>query len=83
MCKKFDDVEVYTLQSSDKSLTITILKGGYNHEDPASYMDGVVEDYVKNRAYNEFIETNLDLPWVRVIIEGINEIAFTKYPKDE
>lgn len=83
MSKKFDDVDIYTLKSEDKKLVVTILRGGYNHEDPASYMDEVVKNYVENKDYNEFIETNLDLPWVRVIIEGINEIAFTKYSKDE
>ena len=37
-------------------------------------MDNIVSLYVENRGYNEFIESFLDNPWVRVILEGINEI---------
>lgn len=59
--------------------TISILCGGLNANNPKSFMDEVVSQYVKGEMYNEFIEIFLDNPYVRVIITGINEIEFKEF----
>ena len=47
--------------------------------DPAKYLNEAVHQYVKNEGYNEFKDANLDNPWVRVIIKGINEIKSVEF----
>ena len=42
--------------------------------DPVKHLNAAVQQYVGYEAYNEFIDANMDNPWVRVIIKGINEI---------
>lgn len=36
--------------------------------DPVSHLNKAVKEYVGDREYNEFIDANMDNPWVRVII---------------
>lgn len=43
-------------------------------DDPVSKLDDAVSEYVGNVAYNQFIDINMDNPWVRVIISGINDM---------
>jgi hypothetical protein len=43
-------------------------------EDPVSKLDLAVHQYVGTVGYNEFIDINMDNPWVRVILSGINEM---------
>ncbi len=42
--------------------------------DPVKYLNEAVDLYVQNEGYNEFIDANMDNPWVRVIIKGINNM---------
>jgi hypothetical protein len=58
---------------------ITILIGGFHSKNPKAYMDNVVSEYVEDSLYNEFIESHLDMPQVRIILSGINEIDYDKY----
>lgn len=58
---------------------IAILKGGFGHPDPNSFMDKAVKKYVGKAYYNEFIESNLDLPWIRIVLLGINELNMVPY----
>ena len=71
--QNYPDVQIYEDRTS-AGLRIAILRGGLGRPDPQSYMDNIVSLYVENRGYNEFIESFLDNPWVRVILEGIKEI---------
>jgi hypothetical protein len=70
----YPDVQIYEGRTSE-GLRIAILRGGLGQPNPTEYMDNIVSEFVENRGYNEFIERFLDNPWVRVILEGINEIA--------
>lgn len=47
--------------------------------DPVSNLRDVVRDYTKGRNYNEFIDSHLDNPWIRVIIIGINDLPQERY----
>jgi hypothetical protein len=40
--------------------------------DPVKHLNEAVHYYVGTNGYNEFIDANMDNPWVRVIIKGIN-----------
>ncbi len=60
---------------------VAILVGGFDKESPKGYMDRIVKEYTNGAKYNDFIEVFLDNPYVRVIVEGINEIKFAKYDK--
>jgi archaellum component FlaG (FlaF/FlaG flagellin family) len=42
--------------------------------DPVRKLNEAVSLYVKNEGYNEFIDANMDNPWIRVIIKGINDM---------
>lgn len=57
-----------------KSAKMAILVGGLNNENPKQYMDYVVATYVANTMYNEYIDANLDNPWLRIIIQDINDL---------
>lgn len=43
--------------------------------DPVKHLNDAVHYYVGTNFYNEFIDANMDNPWVRVIIKGINDIG--------
>lgn len=60
---------------------VAILVGGMGEESPKGYMDRIVKEYTNGAKYNDFVEIFLDNPYVRVIVEGINEIKFAKYDK--
>lgn len=48
-------------------------------DDPVKHLNESVSQYVQFEAYNEFIDANMDNPWVRVIIKGmdkINQVTF-------
>lgn len=39
--------------------------------DPVKHLDDAVYDYVGDKPFNEFIDADMDNPWVRVIIFGL------------
>jgi hypothetical protein len=43
-------------------------------DDPVAKLDWAVSEYVGHVGHNQFIDINMDNPWVRVIISGINEM---------
>jgi hypothetical protein len=43
-------------------------------EDPIAPLDNAVSVYVGHHGYTEFVDINMDNPWVRVIIDGINDM---------
>lgn len=74
--KQYPDVDMFQQKIDKGRGTLSILRGGWNHPNPKTYMDEVVSQYVEGKLYNEFIEVHLDIPQVRVIIEGINELDY-------
>lgn len=42
--------------------------------DPVNELDWAVNQYVGNELHMQFVDINMDNPWVRVIISGINEM---------
>lgn len=74
---QFPDVDIYRQKLDRGKGLLTILRGGWNVPNPKAYMDEAVRQYVEDRLHNQFIEIHLDIPQVRVIIEGINDIQYT------
>ncbi len=81
--KKIKIFEENILKNDNIIGKISIIIGGLGRGNPKEFMDKVVLDYVGYRSYNEFIENTLDNPWVRIIIEGINEFDYIKNEKYE
>lgn len=48
-------------------------------EDPVAILDKAVSQYVGHEGYSEFIDINMDNPWVRVVMSGINEMKQVPY----
>lgn len=42
--------------------------------DPIKNLREAVRQYVGKEGYNEFIDANMDNPWVKVIIKGILDV---------
>lgn len=64
----------YEVKNVNRAAYITILIGGLTSVNPKNFMDEVVYEYVYGRMYNEYIDANLDNPWLRIIIEDINDL---------
>lgn len=47
--------------------------------DPVKHLNEAVSHYVGTEGYNEFIDANMDNPWVRVIVKGINEMERVEF----
>lgn len=73
--EKYKDVEIKT-QELNGGGSIAILRGGLGEQNPKAYMDDVVSEFVQNEMYNEFIESFLDNPWVRIITFDFNNIRW-------
>lgn len=48
-------------------------------QDPIERLNDAVNIYVGHEGYNEFVDANMDNPWVRVIIKGINEVGHSVF----
>jgi hypothetical protein len=48
-------------------------------DDPVAILDEAVSQYVGHEGYSEFIDINMDNPWVRVVMSGINEMKQVPY----
>lgn len=71
----FPDVDIVRAPIGGRG-TVTILRGGWTRPDAKTYMDEAVRQFVENRPINQFVEIHLDIPQVRVIVEGINDINY-------
>jgi len=70
---KVKDVIYQEAETLNKKAKIGILV--YTGEgDPVKHLNEAVHYYVGTNSYNEFIDANMDNPWVRVIIKGINDL---------
>lgn len=80
----FEDVEIHVSQLNDNDGNmkgrLVILRGGLKSTEPISFMNNIVSNYVLKvgEPYNEFVEIQMDNPWVRVLVFGINEIGYTE-----
>lgn len=72
---QFPDVDIVQTPIGDRG-TVTILRGGWTRPDAKTYMDEAVRQFVENRLINQFVEIHLDIPQVRVIVEGINDLNY-------
>jgi len=43
--------------------------------DPVKNLNNAIELYTRGAEYTEFIDANMDNPWHRIIVSGINEIT--------
>lgn len=66
--------KTHEVRNKNKIVYMTVLVGGLNMQNPKSFMDGVVAEFVQDRMFNEYIDSNLDNPWLRIIIEDINDL---------
>lgn len=66
----------------DKVVYLTLLIGGLENENPKAFMDNVVSEYVQSRMFNEYIDSHLDNPWFRIIIEDVNDLINEKLPTE-
>jgi len=48
-------------------------------EDPVPKLDWAVSEYVGHEGYMEFIDINMDNPWTRVVISGINDMEQVEF----
>mgnify|MGYP007046708457 CR=1 FL=1 len=48
-------------------------------EDPVAKLDWAVSEYVGHDGYMEFIDINMDNPWTRVVICGINDMEQVEF----
>ena len=67
------DIIYQTATTSDSKIIIGILMY-IGSGDPVVKLNEAVSQYVRNEGYNEFIDANMDNPWIRIIIKGINEM---------
>lgn len=79
---KFPDVEIFEqdiVTKEGKNFKMAVLRGGFTQEYPKEYMDNVVYEYTKNYLHNQFVESHLDMPWVRIILTGINDLDYKPF----
>lgn len=50
--------------------------------DPVRHLNDAVHYYVGNVGYNEFIDANMDNPWIRVIIKGLDRLDQVPFNSD-
>jgi hypothetical protein len=46
----------------------TVVFEYYGEYDPVHAIDGAISEYFKNVEYVEFIDSNMDNPWIRIVI---------------
>lgn len=79
---KYPDVEIFEQDietEKGQRYKIAVLRGGFTQEYPKEYMDGVVSEYTSHYLHNQFVESHLDMPWVRVVLTGINELDYVPF----
>ena len=67
----------YSVNSCDNSnrSRMVVLIGGFGQSNPKSFMDRIVLECVSDgEPYNEYIESTLDNPWIRILFSNINNL---------
>ena len=78
---KTERPEVEIVEFPVKNGTIAILRGGLSSPTPKKFMDERVKEYVGKEPYSEFVGIELDNPWVRIVVKGINDLDFEDFGK--
>jgi hypothetical protein len=63
----------------EEGVRLTILRGDPRETSLQGLfqkMNEAVDNYVKDRSYNQYIEIHMDNPWTRIIIEDLNKLPF-------
>lgn len=68
---KFQESEIELTHKGKGKIAILMYCG---EDDPVALLDQAVSTYVGNKGHNQFIDINMDNPWIRVVIAGINEM---------
>ena len=71
---KLASAKVYSINTGNNEVFVTVLFGGLDLPNPKSFMDRVVSEYVEGRVYNEYVDIYGDNLWLRIIVEDINEL---------
>ena len=58
---------------------VAILRGGLHSDQPTKIMNEAVSKYVGDAKHNQFINIEMNDPWTRLIISGINKLDFKDY----
>lgn len=79
----FQDVDVFDQRlprdNRNPNSRLAILRGGLTSERPIGYMNSAVFEYTGGSLHNEFIESTLDNPWIRIILFDINNIEYQPF----
>lgn len=73
----FEDIVIRHHKINNKSSLAIFTYIGQG--DPVSNLKDVIYDYTRGKSYNEFIDSHLDNPWIKVIIIGINDLPQKRY----
>jgi hypothetical protein len=63
-----------------KGRIAVFLYGG--KKDPRQVLDNAIYQYVGNNGYHELVDSNMDNPWMRVILSDINNIEQKQFDGD-
>ena len=72
----------YEIPNSNKKGKLAILMYQGN-SDPKVFLDIAVSHYVENNGYHELIDSNLDNPWMRVLLSDINSLKQDPFDADK
>jgi hypothetical protein len=77
-----NDIIYQEVSTSNQKVKVGILiyRGA---DDPAKHLNAAVRAYVGREGYNEFIDANMDNPWIRVIIKGINDMEQVEFDPEQ
>lgn len=62
----------YTLEGGGTAQIAVLMYTG--DSDPRPVLDEAVLKFTNSKGYHELIDANLDNPWMRVILENINDM---------
>lgn len=66
-------------KDAERKGTLAILRGGLKSKKPIAYMNAAVSQYVGHEQFNEFVEIQMNNPWVRLILRGINQFKYEPF----
>lgn len=73
-----DDIVFQEVKTGDNKIIVGIFKY-IGDGDPVKNLNDAIALYVGNKAFSEFIDANMDNPWIRVILKGVNDMGQMKF----
>lgn len=75
------DISIYETQivAPKKNVKLAIFQAHPSLPNPAEALRGAVSQYAETHSYNDFVEANLDLPNLRVVISDIDALDFEPF----